>query len=148
MLSTKPFFPFLKMRVICIRIKILFIPLPHTVTLRACLNGRGGDRWGNMWRWRVKPPPPPPIMYKCDQIKMRENMDRRVITPKRLPHLWGCLTSISKNQDLGQHGSGHDFSQYRHFSLTSANPLRAFLPLWLKNSLIFKCWYLYSQLEQ
>ena len=38
--------------------------------------------------------PPPPIMYKCDQIKMRENMDRRVATPKRLPHLWGCLTSI------------------------------------------------------
>ena len=29
-----------------------------------------------------------------DQIKMRENMDRRVTTPKRLPHLWGCLTSI------------------------------------------------------
>ena len=57
--------------------------------------GGGGVFWFvNLGGGGFTPPPPPPIMYKCDQIKMRENMDRRVTTPKRLPHLWGCLTSI------------------------------------------------------
>ena len=45
-------------------------------------------------------PPPPPIMYKCDQIKMRENMDRRVTTPKRLPHLWGASPTCKQALSL------------------------------------------------
>ena len=66
--------------------------LKEFFTLRACLHGGGGSQIGE-----VTCGGSPHLSYKRDQIKMRDYMDRRVTTPKRVTSpTWGPPPACKK----------------------------------------------------
>ena len=67
-----------------LRLQLLSFKMARTPRLRACLHGGGGPREGE-----VSCSGSPHLLCKRDQIRMRNNMDRRVTPLSGLPHLPG-----------------------------------------------------------